>query len=213
MFSGPSSKASSPPKPPSAHSTASHIKVGFNVTPPSARHRSLLVPASNPLHQPAFFESTRYVGLDFFRDVFRRRSNQPDSRRPRSPPSSTSSKRTARRPGSTAAGIASHTRYPHHRARLAHCSQPLTCAAGRNASKPSSAAIHAIAGRLNIDRYDLIDLRDVIPASPSAESHLCNFFGITTADYQPKPAYSVIRTLIRESRHTLIALPKSRTTR
>jgi hypothetical protein len=55
-----------------------------------------------------------------------------------------------------------------------------------------------LSDRLNIDRYTLFDLRDVIHPEPGGEAHLFNFFGITDADYQPKPAFGVVRNLIRE---------------
>ena len=173
---------------------ASHIKVGFNVTPtfgPAEAFWSSL----KSIAPPAFFESLDYVGLDFFPDVFRPVA-------PAGTPGDLLSSvngilETMRNAWLPAAGISTHT--PIHITEHGWPTAPNRSPAQQAETLETVIrAIHAIAARLNIDRYTLFDLRDVIPASPSAESHLFNFFGITTADYQPKPAYSVIRTLIHE---------------
>jgi hypothetical protein len=173
---------------------ASHVKVGFNVTPTFGPAEAFW-PSLKSIAPPAFIESLDYVGLDFFPDVFR----------PVAPPgtpgdlisSVTGILETMRNVWLPAAGIGNQT--PIH---ITEHGWPT----GPNRSPAQQAetletvirAIHALAARLNIERYTLFDLRDVIPADTSADSHLFNFFGITTADYHPKPAFSVIRTLIQE---------------
>jgi hypothetical protein len=171
---------------------ASHVKVGFNTTPTFGPAEAFWHNLKS-IATPAFFESLDYVGLDFFPDVFR----------PVAPPGTPGDLisfvngilETMRNVWLPAAGIASHT--PIHITEHGW-SQPFIRPAGRN-PETVIRAIHALAARLNIDRYTLRS-RDVILADPSAESHLFNFFGNTTADYQPKPAFSVIRTLIHELR-------------
>ena len=76
--------------------------------------------------------------------------------------------------------------------------EPLARPAGPKPSETVIRTIHALSARLNIERYTLFDLRDVAHPDPSGDSHLFNFFGITNANYQPKPAFSVVRTLIQE---------------
>ncbi len=173
---------------------ASHVKVGFNATPtfgPAEAFWSNL----KAIASPAFFESIDYVGLDFFPDVFR------PVTAPGTPgdliSSVTGILETMRTVWLPAAGIAGPT--PIH---ITEHGWPT----GPNRSPVQQAetldtvirTIHALSARLNIERYTLFDLRDVTHPDPSGDSHLFNFFGITTADYKPKPAFSVVRTLIQE---------------
>ena len=173
---------------------ASHIKVGFNATPtfgPAEAFWSNL----KAIASPAFFESLDYVGLDFFPDVFR------PVTAPGTPgdliSSVTAILETMRTVWLPATGIADHI--PIH---ITEHGWPT----GPNRSPAQQAetldtvirTIHALSARLNIERYTLFDLRDVAHPDPFGNSHLFNFFGITNADYQRKPAFSVVRTLIQE---------------
>jgi hypothetical protein len=173
---------------------ASHVKVGFNATPTfgpgEAFWSSLKAIATSD-----FFNALDYVGLDFFPDVFRAVAA------PGTPGDLTSSVigilETMRNTWLPAAGIADNI--PIH---ITEHGWPT----GPNRSPDQQAetletvisTIHELSDRLNIDRYTLFDLRDVAHPDPSGNSHLFTFFGITNADYQPKEAFSVVRSLIDE---------------
>jgi hypothetical protein len=173
---------------------ASHVKVGFNATPtfgPGEAFWSSL----KSIATPDFFDALDYVGLDFFPDVFR----------PVSPPGTpgdlTSSVigilETMRHTWLPAAGISSQI--PIH---ITEHGWPT--ASNRSLAQQAETletvirTIHTLSDRLNIDRYTLFDLRDVVHPDPTGQSHLFNFFGIADGDYNPKPAYSIVRTLIQE---------------
>ena len=173
---------------------ASQVKVGFNATPTFGPAEAFW-PSIKAIASPDFFQALDYVGLDFFPDVFRPVTT------PGTPGDLISSvngilemMRTAWLP---AAGIASNTpiHITEHGWPTGPDRSPLKQAETLNTVIRT---IHALSGRLNVERYTLFDLRDVIHPDPSGDSHLFNFFGITTADYQPKPAFSVIRALIQE---------------
>ena len=173
---------------------ASHIKVGFNATPtfgPAEAFWSSL--KSNASEN--FFQALDYVGLDFFPDVFR------PVTAPGTPGDLISSvngilemMRTIWLP---AAGIANHI--PIHITEHGWPTDPNRSPAQQAETLDTVIrTIHALSPRLNVERYTLFDLRDVTHPDPSGGSHLFNFFGITNADYQPKPAFSIIRSLIQE---------------
>ena len=173
---------------------APHVKVGFNATPTFGPGESFW-PNIKALTTPDFFSALDYIGLDFFPDVFRPVSA------PGTPGDLTSSVsgilETMRQSWLPAAGIAEHV--PIH---IKEHGWPT----GPNRSPSQQAetletvirTIHALRTRLNIERYTLFDLRDVAHPNPGSQSHLFNFFGITDADYRPKPAYSVVRNLIHQ---------------
>jgi hypothetical protein len=171
-----------------------HVKVGFNATPTFGSAEAFW-PSLKALDIPRFFESLDYVGLDFFPDVFR--PVAPLGNPGDLASSVTGILETMRHSWLPAAGIADHS--PIH---ITEHGWPT----GPNRSRLQQAEtldtvihlVHALSGRLNIDRYTLFDLRDVAHPDPEGNSHLFTFFGITDADYQPKPAYSVVRNLIQQ---------------
>ena len=173
---------------------STHVKVGFNATPTFGPAEAFW-PSLKAIATPSFFESLDYVGLDFFPDVFR--PVAPIGNPGDLTSSVTGILETMRNSWLPAAGIADHV--PIH---ITEHGWPT----GPDRSPIQQAEtldtvihlIHALSGRLNIDRYTLFDLRDVDHPDPEGNSHLFTFFGITDANYQPKPAFSVVLILIQQ---------------
>lgn len=180
---------------------APHVKVGFNSTPtfgPSANFWSNLAEtaaAPAPQNPNNFIDSLDYVGLDFFPDVFR--SAAPDGQPGDVTSSTTAVLETMRNVWLPAAQIPSHVAI--HITESGWPSGPTRPTARQSAVlEKVIRTIHANRTRLNISRYTLFSLRDVTAPTAANENNLFAFFGITSADYSPKPAFLTFQNLISE---------------
>jgi hypothetical protein len=173
---------------------AAHVKVDFNVTPtfgPGEAFWSSL----KAIATPSFLNALDYVGLDFFPDVFHPVSAPGTSGDLTS--AVTGILETMRQSWLPAAGIDART--PIHITEHGWPTGPHRSPAQQAETLDTVIrTLHALRARLNIERYTLFDLRDVAHPDSSGQSHLFNFFGITDADYRPKTAFSVVRSLIHE---------------
>lgn len=166
-----------------------HVKVGFSVTPtfgPAAEYWSRLREASSE----RFVESIDYVGLDFFPDTFYPvASDQLAS-------TVTTVLQTLRREWMPVARLSD-------RVAIAITEHGWPTGPDRSFERQAQvlatviSTIAEVSSEFNIDRYSLYSLRDVDASTSTTENNFFNFFGITTADYHPKPAFDVYRDLIR----------------
>jgi len=169
------------------------VKVGFNSTPtfgPGADFWKRVGVGGDP-----FVEAVDYVGLDFFPDVFRPVS--PDGQPGDLNASVVGVIETMRSIWLPTAGIPDGV--PIH---ITEHGWPTSL--GRGMGRQAEVieqvirTVHSHRERLNIERYSLFALRDVALRNAGNEENLFNFFGIMTANYQRKPAFEVVRGLVKE---------------
>lgn len=173
---------------------AEHVKVGFNATPtfgPAASFWSQL----RALSSPEFFVALDYVGLDFFPDVFRPLASdgQPGDLVSAAAGILEMMRNiwlpAAQIPQSVAIHITEHG-WPTGPARPAERQAV--------ALEKVIRTVHSLRARLNIERYTLFGLRDVDILRDDEEYDKFRYFGITDANYVPKPAFQTFRSLVSE---------------
>jgi hypothetical protein len=171
-----------------------HVKVGFNTTPtfgPSAEFWADIKSLANE----EFVESLDYVGLDFFPDVFRPTTTDGQSGDLAS--SAVAVLQTLRYVWLPLAGIPDHI--PIHITEHGWpTSATRTTDRQANVLETVIRTIYDLNSKLNIERYTLFALRDVDHVNIVNNDNLFHFFGITTSDYNRKPAFDKFRSLIQE---------------
>lgn len=163
------------------------VLVGLNSTPtfgPAAAFWRGLTD-----RHPRFLECLDYVGLDFFPDVFRPARDIDEVVTGVLESMRGEWLTTNGFPGSIPIHITEHG-WPTGTGRSPERQAEVIEAVVR--------AAHAASEDLNIGRYTLFSLRDADHARADSADDLFSFFGITTADYTPKPAFAVLRHLIAE---------------
>ncbi len=167
-----------------------HVKVGFNATPTFGRSENFwanlaaTADACSAQHAKSFSDSLDYVALDFFPDVFRPAA--PDGQPGDLSSSTLAVLETMRTIWLPSAKISAST--PIHITESGWPTGPTRTPDQQSAALEKVVrTIHSARARINIARYTLFSLRDVTTPTPSNESSLFPFFGITTADYSPSP--------------------------
>jgi hypothetical protein len=164
------------------------VKIGFSITPtfgPAAEYWTRLRNTSTD----QFSENIDYVGLDFFPDTFH---PIPSEKLASTVLAVLKTLRNewmpaARIPERVSISITEHG-WPTGPSR--------TFERQAQVIEEVVSCIFANRESLNIDRYSLFALRDVDFSTPETEQNVFRFFGITTADYRPKPAFHTYVDLI-----------------
>jgi hypothetical protein len=165
------------------------VKVGFSVTPtfgPSAEYWARL----RDVADKGFDQNIDYVGLDFFPDTFHPIAFENIAETVQG------TMKLLRQEWMPTAGLGD-------RVAISVTEHGWPTGPERNFERQAKvleeviSTIHKQRESLNIDRYTLFALRDVDFSTPQTEKNLFYFFGITTADYEPKPAFETYARLIK----------------